>query len=374
MPKKGLNIHKRKDGRWEGRQEVGRKPDGTIRYRSVYGKTCAEVKEKIMSMSAAGSPIPHHITREKTFGDVVALWLQNSQVKNKGGTVNKYQNLIDDHIMPTLGGMKLADIDAITVNLFLQQKLENGRLDGTGGLSPSYVRSIMIIISSTINYAVKEKFCEPLNSPILKPAVVNPEIEVLTLDDQRKLEELLQPWENPTDLGIVISLYTGLRIGEICALSWDDIDFPRRIIKVRHTVARVKSNSDNGPSSVLIIDKPKTKASAREIPISDDLTDTLMKSRKTSSSEYVVSTAKGFVSPRTFDYRYHKVIASAGVPDKNYHALRHTFATRCIEAGVDVKSLSEILGHSNVSITLNTYVHSSLDMKRSQLEKLYALI
>ena len=157
MPKKGLNIHKRKDGRWEGRKEVGRKPDGTIRYRSVYGKTCAEVKKKIMSMAdTVGNSHSSYITCEKTFGDIIVLWLKNTEIKNKGGTVNKYQNLVDNHIMPTLGRIKLADINAITINLFLQQKLENGRLDGAGGLSPSYVRSIMVVINSVLNYAVKE--------------------------------------------------------------------------------------------------------------------------------------------------------------------------------------------------------------------------
>lgn len=373
MSKKGLNIHKRKDGRWEGRQEIGRKADGSIRYKSIYGKSYSEVKEKMISMTYNERSILCHTNCPKTFGDVVDMWLQNSRVKNKGGTINKYQELIDKHILPILGGIKLSEVDALSINLYLQQKLVKGRLDGKGGLSPSYVRSIMIVVNSAINYAVSENLCEPLRSPILKPTIVKKEIEVLTLDDQRKLEELLSPLENPTDLGIIISLYTGLRIGEICALSWDDIDFKRRIIRVRHTIARVKSDLGLG-SSILIIDTPKTKSSAREIPISSCLTEMLNKSKELSNSEYVVSTNKKFISPRTFDYRYHKVMNSAGVPDKNYHVLRHTFATRCIEAGVDVKSLSEILGHASVSITLNTYVHSSLDMKRNQLEKMYSMI
>ena len=373
MPRKGLNIHKRKDGRWEGRQEIGRKADGTIRYRSVYGKTYKEVKEKMGNLAVNEQSAIPHSKSEITFGEVASMWVQNTQIKNKGGTTNKYQNLIETHILPFWENKRLSEVNSLMVNSFLNQKLENGRLDGKGSLSPSYVRSIMIVISSIINYAVAEKLCEPLCSPILKPTIAKQEIEVLSLENQRQLETALSKPYNPTELGILISLYTGLRIGEICALTWSDIDYQKGTIKVNHTVARVKS-SDACSSSVLIIDSPKTKASIREIPISNNLTITLKNSNKTSSSPFVVSTTNSFVSPRTYDYRYHKIISSVGIPDVNYHVLRHTFATRCIEAGVDIKSLSEILGHASVAITLNTYVHSSIDTKRVQLEKLYSLV
>lgn len=373
MPKRGLNIHKRKDGRWEGRHEAGRKPNGKIMYRSVYGKTYAEVKEKMKNMAANVLPSMSLPKTGKTFGDAASMWVQNSQIKNKGGTTNKYQNLIDSHILPYWSDIKLSEINSFMINSFLKEKLENGRLNGKGGLSPSYVRSIMIVMNSVINYAIAEKMCEPLRSPILKPAIIKKEIEVLSLENQRRLEETISTPDDPTELGILISLYTGLRIGEICALAWNDIDYHKGTLKVNHTVARVKS-PDCRSSSILIIDTPKTKASIREIPIPLRLTDALKRTHEISLSPYVVSTSESFVSPRTYDYRYHKIITSAGIPNVNYHTLRHTFATRCIEAGVDIKSLSEILGHANVAITLNTYVHSSIDTKRLQLEKLYSLV
>lgn len=143
------------------------------------------------------------------------------------------------------------------------------------------------------------------------------------------------------------------------------------IIKVRHTVARVK-NSDArfGNSSCLILDTPKTAASTRDIPISSALLPILTIINNQSSSKFVVSNSESFLSPRTFEYRYHRLLEESGIASINYHALRHTFATRCIEAGVDVKSLSEMLGHANVGVTLNTYVHSSMELKRTQLEKL----
>lgn len=177
---------------------------------------------------------------------------------------------------------------------------------------------------------------------------------------------------NTTSAGILISLNTGLRIGEVCALKWSNIDFDKAILHVRSTVARIK-NTDDSKSTKLIIDTPKTKSSIRDIPISNKVMNVLKALHENSKSEYVVSEKAGFVSPRTYEYRFHKVLDECQIQPINYHALRHTFATRCIELGVDVKTLSEILGHSNVSVTLNTYVHSSMERKREQLEKLSSL-
>lgn len=212
--------------------------------------------------------------------------------------------------------------------------------------------------------------CQPLKSSILRPSIPTKDLEVLSLDEQRKLEKNVSVSNDPTDLGIMISLHTGLRIGEVCALTWDDIDLKQQIIKVRHTIARIREITPDGATSKLIIDEPKTKSSIRDVPISTSLVEAIKRIQSISISNYVVSSSVSFVSPRTYYYRYYKVIELVGISRVNYHALRHTFATRCIEAGVDVKSLSEILGHSDVSITLNTYVHSSMDLKRLQLEKM----
>lgn len=173
-----------------------------------------------------------------------------------------------------------------------------------------------------------------------------------------------------TALGMLISLHTGLRIGEVCALKWSDVDIERKILTVRQTVARVKANSNDNCKSKLILDAPKTKNSLREIPINSFLLPLLVKKKSESVSDFVISEQKTFVSPRTFEYRYHKTLERFDIEQVNYHSLRHTFATRCIERGVDCKSLSEILGHANVNITLNTYVHSSMELKRIQIEKL----
>lgn len=371
MAKRGDNIHKRKDGRWEGRYKKGRYPDGSIQYGSVYGKSYAEAKKKLENILADNTITSIHKFSKKTFGEILNMWMDNNRLKLKGATINKYQSLIDTHILPTLGHIKITDLTATIINAFLSEKLKCGRLDNKGGLSPTYVKSIMLVINAAMQYAVQEKFCSPLKTPICKPVVNKTEIQVLSIDEQRKLETHLRPKEKPTNLGILLSLHMGLRIGEICALSWEDVDFTNRIIKVRHTVARVRDESlKTDRKTCLIIDSPKTKASVRDIPIPSALLPDLYSWKRASSSKYVVSEKDTFVSPRTFEYRYHCILTESGVKSINYHALRHTFATRCIEAGVDVKSLSEILGHANVGVTLNTYVHSSIEMKRTQLEKL----
>lgn len=369
MSKRGDNIHKRKDGRWEGRYKKGRKPDGSIMYGSIYAKSYREVKTKLSEIAKEMPEQNTPLTSEKTFGDVLELWMENNRIRLKGGTINKYRNLIDTHIMPELGSVKLNNITSTVVNNFLTQKLQKGRIDKTGGLSASYVRSIMLIVNSAIKFAVAEQMCLPLKTPIMKPSNSKTEITVLSVDEQKRLETHLRSDLDPTKAGIYISLHTGLRIGEICALAWDDVDFKNRIIKIRHTVARVR-DSEKETATKLIIDTPKTPSSTRDIPISSDLLPILEEIHNFSSSAYVISETTEFISPRTYEYRYHRLLDESGIASVNYHALRHTFATRCIEAGVDVKSLSEILGHSNVGITLNTYVHSSMELKRSQLEKL----
>lgn len=370
MSKRGDNIRKRKDGRWEGRYKKGRANDGKLLYGSVYGKTYREVKEKIAEISKQPIKMTHPKGSEKNFGEILNLWMANNRIRLKGGTINKYQNLIDTHIMPGLGQIKITELDATKINCFLDQKLTNGKLDGTGALAPSYVRSIMLVINAAMKYAVTEQFCSPLKSPVCKPSIPKEELTILSLEDQQKLEKALLQEFNLTCAGILISLHTGLRIGEICALSWDDVDLKTMVIHVRHTIARVKNEAN---STSLILDTPKTKASTRDVPISTLLLPVILKLRTISSHGFVLTGNSTFLKPRTFEYRYHKELERSNIESVNFHTLRHTFATRCVEAGVDVKSLSEMLGHANVNITLNTYVHSSLEMKRTQLEKLTTL-
>lgn len=371
MPKRGENIHKRKDGRWEGRYKKGVDDTGKTKYGSVYGRTYSEAKAKLTAILQNGFQ-ERARGKERSFKEVLYLWMETNRMKHKGATEAKYQYLIDMHILPDLGHVKISRLTALTINSFLNQKLQSGRLDQSGGLSPSYVRSMMLIINSALQLAVHEQMCPPLHTPICKPSVEKKELQILSLREQKKLEAQLCSDMDTTKLGILISLHTGMRIGEVCALTWEDIDFAENIIHVRTTVTRVKKGSGNSGTH-LVIDRPKTQSSLRDIPITSVLLPLLITMKQHSNSKFVLSDNGSFISPRTYEYRYHKLLERCGIPPVRYHALRHTFATRCIEVGVDVKSLSEILGHANVSITLNTYVHSSMDLKRKQIEKLATL-
>ncbi len=371
MSRKGENIRKRKDGRWEGRFKRGVKENGKIDYGSVYGKSYKEVKDKLLLAKHSQFNEEVVVNTERKFSEVLYLWEETNRIRLKGGSEQRYHFLIKTHILPELGGMKLSQITSTTVNTFLLKKLTSGRLDGKGGLSSSYVGSMKIIVNSALSFAVAEQMCPPLRTPIFKPQTEKKELKILSLDEQALVEKYVRTNLTPTNIGILISLYMGLRIGEICALSWDDVDLINQVIHVRHTVARVKNDAKEFDAKTrLIIDEPKTKSSKRDIPIPSTLLPLILKYQSIAHSKYVVSDKTEFVSPRTFEYRYHHVLDCCGVESINYHALRHTFASRCIAAGVDVKSLSEVLGHGNSAITLNTYVHSSLDLKRYQLEKL----
>lgn len=369
MQKKGERIYKRKDGRWEGRYRSGINCDGKSVYRSVYGKSYYEVKKKLSGCNESNELIKPNTKKSPLFKEVIAMWQKANQNRYKGATSLKYDNLINKHILPVLGSYRLSEINTLVIADFMNSKLSTGRLDHTGGLSPSYVRSIMLIVFEVVDFAVKEDMCEPLRMQIHKPAIEKSALEILDASSQSFLERQLFLCPSETGVGVLISLNTGLRISEVCALKWSDIDFEKAILSVHSTVARVKS-IETDKRTALIIDRPKTKSSIRDIPISAKLMKILIELYEKRKSDYVISDNQNFVSPRTYEYRFHKILEQYHIKSVNYHALRHTFATRCVEYGVDVKTLSEILGHSNVSTTLNTYVHSSMDRKREQLEKL----
>ncbi len=373
MPKRCANIHKRKDNRWEGRIKIGRYPNGATKYHSIYGKTYTEVKEKMDELRLAEKTVQKSISASPSFSDVVSLWFPAIRIEIKQSTAYRYEYLLERHILPILGGYRMSDITSAVINKFLEDKLQSGKLDGKGGLSAAYVKAMSNVIKMVIEYAVSEDLCLPLKSKISRPIVEKDDIPILSHEEQAQLKAYIDNNMDLTCLGIIISLYAGLRIGEVCALSWNDIDLNLGIIHIRHTVARIKLIDVSGKKgSMLILDKPKTKSSQRDIPISSILMPYLREAQRIATSDFVVSDKIQFLSPRTFEYRYHRVIQKSVIDDINYHALRHTFATRCVEADVDIKSLSEMLGHSNVSITLNTYVHSSMELKRRQLEKLSA--
>lgn len=364
MSRHGENIRKRKDGRWEGR--IKNQSTEETKYKSIYGKTYSEVKRRIAAYyieSEAKRPERTSVT----FGELIDSWQSMSQIKNKGSTCLKYENLIEKHIRPSLGKIKLKDLDADVLSDYIRFLLTDGRLDGSGGLSPSYVRTISVIIQSALKMGEDRGICKGVSIRGMIPQTVSYAPKTLSKADCIALEDYLFSNPCPTNAGILLSLRAGLRIGEVCALKWGDIDQRSKTLSVRKTVIRTKNQNKQ---IVFITDVPKTKASVRDIPLTEDLFQYLQALRPFDDHSFLLSGTGCFMLPSTYTYQYHRVLKNLSIPMINYHALRHTFATRCIESGMDDKSLSEILGHADVRITLNTYVHSSMELKKAQMEKL----
>ncbi len=367
MPRRGENIHKRKDGRWEARIKSD---SDNSKYVSIYGKSYREAKEKKNEFIASRTNASV-CDSAITVSDVIHQWKESNFIQQKDSTKLKYEFVINQHIIPELGEMPLVKMDKFTVTNFFKKKLQEGRLDQTGGLEPAYLKVMACILNSVMQFAAEKKYCDPVKVSFHVPGTAKKELAVMEKEDQIRLETEIIKECTLTGLGVLISLNAGLRIGEVCALRWEDINLNQRCISVRHTTSRIPcTGADGKGKTCLIIETPKTKTSLRDIPIPLKLISVFSEMKRTAVSEYVVSDKNTFISPRTYEYRFHRLLAMHNIPQINYHALRHTFATRCIEAGVDIKTLSEFMGHSNVSITLNTYVHSSMDLKREQIEKL----
>ena len=363
MPRRGENIHKRKDGRWEGRYIKKHDISGKAIYGSVYAKTYLEVKRKLIEKTklVLDNALPPN-EQKVTFREVLYLWLESNRIRLKQQTYADYKYMIESHIIPSIGATLVRKLDTRHINAFLSSKSQNGRLDGKGGLSASYIKKISFIILAALEYAVKEKYCEPLHGDIIRPIKTRKEIEVLTVTEQIKLEHYLMMDVDDRKLGVLLSLYTGLRIGEVCGLQWSDIDFETRTIHIRHTVERIKNIDPdmNDSKTKLVLGDTKTISSNRIIPIPPKLLCVLVQQRQSGNTFLLKGGTYEYTDPRTYQYCFQNYLVDCNMRTINYHALRHTFATRCIESGMDINSLSEIIGHARVSITLNTYVHSSI--------------
>lgn len=376
MPRRGENIRKRKDGRWEGRYIKSYDQNGKAKYGSVYAKTYIEVKRKLNSVNEIEKNKNCTTSSNILFREILYLWLDNKKCNMKVQTYAKYLQLIDNHLVPYIESISVNEVNVIYVNRLLAEKSDYGRLDGCGGLSPSYVKTIAFIVNSSLDFASQNGFCQPLNGDIISPRLFKREIDILSIVEQIKLEKYLFENTGIEKLGIILSLYAGLRIGEICGLRWEDIDFDERLIHVKYTVERIKNigAKSNEPKTSLILSNVKSASSDRYIPMPNKLYQILKEYRCRNKKFVLPGESYDFTDPRNYQYVFRKCLLKANIRKINYHALRHTFATRCIESGMDVKTLSEILGHASVNITLNTYVHSSLDHKRNQMETMIAYL
>ena len=376
MGKHGENIRKRKDGRWEARLISVYDGTGKAKYRSFYGKTYMEAKEKRNAYLRSGAEAQYQQKvnsmdkRKILVSQIMMEWLDSRRDAVKESTYAHYKNLAGTHILPKLGRIPLGSLTPENINQFLKVLLSSGRIDGKGGLSPKTVADIRSVLLLALEYARSSQYPCPDLGKIFSPHVTRPEMKVLTLEQQEKLENYLFRNPGPMELGILITLYGGLRIGELCALQWRDIHFESGTLQVSKTILRIqKEDRDKGKKTQVLISRPKTDSSNRLIPLPGFLLEFLRNFRQ-ESELYLITGTKFYLEPRMCLEKYKKILKKAGLESHTFHTLRHTFATRCVEKGFDPKSLSEILGHANINTTLQNYVHPSIDLKKEQMDRL----
>lgn len=294
------------------------------------------------------------------------IWL-NKYAKHtvKLRTFIKYTEICEKHIIPMLGDYELQDLTASVLQDFAVYKLEHGNLVNGQGLSVNTVLGIVSVLKQALNDAVGLGIVDKVYvSSIRLPQATEKKISAFERSEQQKIEQFCVHSSKANYIGIVVCLYTGIRLGELLALTWSDIDFEHRILHIDKTVYTVKKDGKR----TVIVDEPKTRNSVRSIPLSYQLIRLLKTMKKQSKSEYVIATKYGcIVSERSYQRTFASILRRCGVTYKNFHSLRHTFATRALEYGVDVKTLSEILGHKNASVTLNRYSHSLMSYKADMM-------
>lgn len=311
-------------------------------------------------------------TAKITFYQVAAEWLESKKGNVKQSSYVHYTNVLVSHVLPTFGDQYLENIGREQLNDFFQSKLKSGRLDGAGGLSAKTVSDIRMVMSQIFQFSYDSRHINHTFRLSSVPVQRTP-IAILSRKEQKQLEAVLFSSSEPVCLGTLLSLYTGMRIGEICALLWGDFDFEEGIVHITKTVQRIQNiNLDANYKTSIVIQRPKTVCSVRTIPMPDFIADYIGRFRKSSDS-YFLTGSKKLMEPRRCLRRYKTILREAGIHDYTFHVLRHTFSTRCVENEFDIKTLSEILGHSNVKITMERYVHPTLDMKRKQMNRLKKL-
>lgn len=297
---------------------------------------------------------------QKTFQEIAQLWSESKQAIVKYSTLCAYRLTLRTHLTPRFGQM--TQIEESDVQCFIIDKIK-------AGLAKKTVRDIIAVLRAVVKYGARLHLCEREDWQLDYPTTENGhKLPVLSLHHQRKLMMHIANHPTVRNIGVYLALCTGMRIGEVCALEWADVDLTHRIIRVCHTVGRIY-NSDIGATE-RVFSTPKTKNSFREIPISKSLFEVLSIVKKQSTTPYVVGTSVYATDPRSYRDYFSRLLKRLKIDSIVFHGLRHTFATRCIESQCDYKTVSSILGHSNVSTTLNLYVHPNMQQKKRCIDKM----
>ena len=304
----------------------------------------------------------------RTFEKVFEEWLVKRSADLKQSSLVKYRNIVKNYLIGRYGDRAMCSISYEEVKRYFEKMKKSGGRAGVG-LADTTLRTIATVIKSIFRYAEKYEKLEVADLTELRVDCDMRLLRILSTKEQIRLEEECRKNMSGKDIGIILAMYSGLRVGELCALKWGDIKLEEGIISINRTVYRLQSEEFVGKKTQIVEVRPKSKKSRREIPIPEHIK-AILASRKGEDEEYLLSGNGKIVEPRRMQYYMKKLAEKLEMKNVTCHTLRHTFATRCVEFGVDVKTLSEILGHSSVQITMDRYVHPTMEMKKKSMEKM----
>lgn len=365
MARRGENIRKRKDGRWEGRYIKGRNSDRRAIWGYIYGHSYSDVKRRLTECKAEMHR--YALSKENpTFLEVSEEWERSISLGVKASTAAHYHYTLSHYILPELGNCHIKQLDEVALGQALHRIIAptNHRHKMLGF---SVAKECIALIRRICKYATHLHLMSPieLNFKILN--IKNKQIPVLPDDSQKIVRDYVYAELCQRKLGLLFMLEMGLRIGEVCGLQWKDVDFKHKALKVNKTVERIYIAPGK---TAVVVQSPKTGSSYQEIPIPNRLFLALKKLQK-SDDIWILSGRKNPVEPRCYRKSLYRYLKKAGIEPVNPHALRHTFATSCLQAGCNIKTLSELLGHATPDITMRQYVHTCWEWKEHEINRIF---
>ncbi|MBO1305401.1 tyrosine-type recombinase/integrase [Enterococcus sp. 669A] len=362
--RRGENIYYRKDRRWEGRYVVGKKANGKTKYRSVYGKTLQEVREKLYPLKVKYQIILRDQGEVTiSFYEWGYQWLQEVKAGIKQSTYTNYEYKLVQYVLSEIGEYSLNELDEIAGEKLLESLKKRG-------FAPSMIQAVFRITKQCINLAIRKKLIKENPFSLIKlPKIVKAKDQALTKPEQKRLETAALSAEKGRGVPTLLGLHAGLRIGEIAALTWKDVDFNNNLIHVKATYQRVFSVLEKQKTE-LIYTTSKTATSVRSIPMSKGLRKLLLQQKEQATGEYVASNKDQPMEPRLLTYHFHQIRQAADLPEVHFHQSRHTFATRCLENDGDIMSVSALMGHSSAKMTLDTYAGSTMEQRVLIVDKM----
>lgn len=340
---------------------------------NIYQKNSSRNGMRIVNGSKQKRRDPKRNTKNLVFSVAANEWLKEVSERVKESTRSKYINIINNHLIPEFKDTLIEQITYAQVDKFCKRLLRQGKKDGSG-LSSKTVQDIYSVLKCVFRFADRKGHRISFDARSIEIKVEPKTIHVFSTREQSTLTQYILKNRTELSIGILLSLYTGIRIGELCALRWKDICLEEAYIDINSTIQRIQTHDNGDKKTKIIHTSPKTVSSVRQVPIIEPLLIILKEMKKDDDCYFLTGRSDVAADPRTIQNRYKKLLKNAGVQYIKFHGLRHTFATYCVEMEFDIKTLSTILGHSSVTVTLNRYVHPTMNQKRKHMQKLTPLL